>query len=176
MKTPIRNTLFTLTLFAMLASGCANRAIHLPGNWVLVRPNGQTIIKGFGDGKAKSVVCTLNPGPYGSENRQKTEAGVDVVKYVAAKVSSESASKSVLLFAQSENLQALDAIMSQVCIAYGNGAFGSIGDPKAQDRYFAEIQALLKATAPVASPEVNRKDGGNPVDKNDTNQAVGDPK
>lgn len=141
----IRSSLLLTTLFAVLSGGCATRAISFRGNHVLVRDNGQTIIKGFGDGLAKSVVCTLDPGPYGSERSQKTEAGVDIIKYVSAKVSHEAASKSLLLYAQAPQLQALGAVMSQVCIAYGNGAFGPIGTSDARKGYFEEIHNLLKA-------------------------------
>lgn len=143
MKPTVRHLILTFPLIAMLAGGCGNGAFAFRGNSVFIRENGQTLIKGFGSGKAKSVVCTLSPGPYGSKRTQKTEGSIDVVKYVSAKLSSEATSQAILLFAQSEKLQALDAVMSQVCIAYGNGAFGEIGSTHAVEKYFAEVHALL---------------------------------
>jgi len=143
MKASIRTLLLSIPLFTMLTGGCATRAIHLKGNRVLVRANGQTIIKGFGDGKAYSVVCTLNPGPYGIERKQQSAVSVDVLKYVEAKVGSETALKTVMLYAQTQQLAALDTIMTQVCVAYGNGAFGEIGSATAADSYFKQIDSLL---------------------------------
>lgn len=157
MKTIPRFMLAIIPLFAVLAGGCAARSISFKGNRVIALPNGQSIIKGFGDIKGKSVVCSLDPGPYGSARSQKTEAGVDVVKYVSAKVSHEAASQTVLMGAQTERLQALEKVLSQMCFAYGNGAFGSVGDTTTMDRYFKEIHALLQiysapAPAPASSP------------------------
>lgn len=152
MKTILRSMLIMLPLFAMLAGGCATRSISFKGNRVVSLPNGQTIIKGFGDSMGKSVVCTLNPGPYGSERSQKTEAGIDIVKYVSAKVSHEAASKSLLLYAQTERLAALDTVLSQMCIAYGNGAFGEVGKGPSMDKYFVEIRALMQMYATPSAP------------------------
>ena len=144
-------------LLALLLVGCASQYGEVKTfdrNDVLITANGTVVLKGFGDENGGSVVCVVPGSPYASESKQKRgisssvgvsggEGGVDLAE--------EATVITRLAMAQTERLQALRESLSQLCIAYGNGLFGGVGDVHATQKYQAAQENLIRLYTSLAA-------------------------